>query len=137
LRESDHVVLALPLTSATRHIIGVPELALMRPSATLVNVGRGGLVDEVALADAVGARRIAAAALDVVELEQAGAEPLASIAEVLVTPHIASATLRTQMQTARQAAETVLAALEGAGISRLLNPRVLTRKAVAASCPIQ
>ncbi len=89
LRESDFVVLILPLTAATRHFIGERELALMKPTAVLVNVGRGDLVDEAALIRALQAKRIAGAGLDVFEREPLpAASPLWDMEEVIMTPHI-------------------------------------------------
>jgi phosphoglycerate dehydrogenase-like enzyme len=87
---ADHLVLALPLTEETRHLVGAQVLAGMKPSAVLVNVGRGALVDEPALVAALAERRIAGAALDVFEVEPLPAEsPLWSLPNVIVTPHSA------------------------------------------------
>ncbi len=90
LRESDFVVLLLPLTAATRHFIGAKELAAMKPNAFLVNVGRGPLVDEPALIRALQDKRIAGAGLDVFEREPLpAASPLWDLEEVIMTPHMA------------------------------------------------
>jgi phosphoglycerate dehydrogenase-like enzyme len=90
LRESDFVVLLLPLTAATRHFIGEKELAVMKPNAFLVNVGRGPLVDEPALVRALQDKRIAGAGLDVFEREPLAADsPLWDLEEVIMTPHMA------------------------------------------------
>lgn len=90
LRESDFVVLLLPLTAATRHFIGARELAAMKPNAFLVNVGRGALVDEPALIQALQDKRIAGAGLDVFEREPLPIEnPLWDMEEVIMTPHMA------------------------------------------------
>jgi phosphoglycerate dehydrogenase-like enzyme len=90
LRESDFVVLLLPLTAATRHFIGARELAAMKPNAFLVNVGRGALVDEPALIQALQNKRIAGAGLDVFEREPLPTEsPLWDLEEVIMTPHMA------------------------------------------------
>ncbi len=89
LRESDFVVLILPLTAATRHFIGARELAAMRPTAFLVNIGRGDLVDEAALIEALRHKRIAGVGLDVFEREPLpAASPLWDLEEVIMTPHI-------------------------------------------------
>lgn len=91
LGESDFVVLTLPLTPRTRSIIGDGELAAMRPDAWLVNVGRGGLVDEPALIDALRLKRIGGAALDVVAQEPLPSEsPLWSMKNVILTPHVSA-----------------------------------------------
>jgi phosphoglycerate dehydrogenase-like enzyme len=95
LAESDYVVLVLPHTSETEGIIGARELARMKPSATLVNVGRGGLIDEDALADALRNRRIAMAALDVYRREPLPADsPLIALPNVLLLPHTGGGSYR-------------------------------------------
>lgn len=125
LLEANHIVLALPYAPSTRHIIGAAELALVRPGATLVNIGRGGLVDERALAAALSAGRLAAAALDVLEREPSDCMHLADVPNLVLTPHIASATERTRIETLRQAFENLFAALSGIPIPHLLNPRAV------------
>jgi len=93
LRQSDYVVLAAPLIEATRGLINVARLAAMKPDSYLINVGRGPQVDEVALAEALRARRIAGAALDVFEREPLPADsPLWGIDNLLITPHTAGLT---------------------------------------------
>jgi phosphoglycerate dehydrogenase-like enzyme len=93
LQESDYVVLAAPLISATHALINADRLAAMKPEACLINVGRGEQVDEAALVEALRARRIAGAALDVFEREPLPADsPLWSLENLLITPHIASQT---------------------------------------------
>jgi phosphoglycerate dehydrogenase-like enzyme len=95
LGASDYVVLAAPVTSSTQGMIGRERLAQMRPNACLVNVGRGALVDEAALVDALRQKKIAAAALDVLEKEPLPAEsPLWDMENVLITPHTGSVTPR-------------------------------------------
>jgi phosphoglycerate dehydrogenase-like enzyme len=90
LEIADHLVLALPLTPDTRHLIDATALARMKPTATLVNVGRGELVDEAALGTALGERRLAGAGLDVFETEPLPPEsPLWDLPNVLITPHSA------------------------------------------------
>ncbi len=90
LRASDFIVITLPLTSQTRLLIGKEELSVCKSSAYLVNVSRGGIVDEVALAEALQENRLAGAALDVFQQEPLPAEdPLWSLPNLLITPHIA------------------------------------------------
>ena len=90
LAESDYVVLALPLTPQTQNLIAAPQLALMKPDACLINVGRGPVVDENALADALRAGRLRGAALDVFSKEPLpGNSPLWDLENVLITPHTA------------------------------------------------
>ena len=113
LREADHLVLVLPYSAASHHAIGAPELALMKPTATLTNVARGGIVDDAALAAALHQRRIAAAALDVFEGEPAVHPDLLTVPNIVLTPHIASATVATRVAMAELAADNLIAALTG------------------------
>jgi glyoxylate reductase len=92
LAEADVVSLHVPLTPETRHLIGAPELALMRPSAVLVNVSRGPVVDEAALVDALVEGRIAGAALDVYEQEPEVSAGLLGLENVVLSPHLGSST---------------------------------------------
>lgn len=108
LRRADHVVLVLPMTPATRHYVGAPELALMKPTATLVNIGRGGVVDDAALAQALRDGRIAAAGLDVFEGEPAVHPDLLACTNVALTPHIASASIPTRLAMANLAADNLI-----------------------------
>lgn len=92
LRQSDHIVLSLPLTPETRHIIGRDQLALMKPTAYLYNIGRGALIDEKALIEALQEGQIAGAGLDVFEREPLPSEsPLWKMPNVILTPHEAGA----------------------------------------------
>jgi gluconate 2-dehydrogenase len=129
LRESDHLVLVLPYSSASHHAIGAAELALMKPTATLTNIARGGIVDDAALAAALARGRIAAAGLDVFEGEPALNPALLNVPNVVLTPHIASATVATRRAMANLAADNLIAALGfGPNAGRPpspLNPEVL------------
>ncbi|WP_028217336.1 2-hydroxyacid dehydrogenase [Paraburkholderia oxyphila] len=111
LRASDHVVLVLPYTPENRHTIGAAELAQMKPTATLTNIARGGIVDDAALAEALRARRIGAAGLDVFEGEPRVHPDLLSVPNVVLTPHIASATEATRRAMANLAADNLIAGL--------------------------
>ena len=126
LREADHLVLVLPYSAEAHHCIAAPELALMKPTATLVNVARGGIVDEDALAAALRERRIAAAGLDVFEGEPRVNPALLTLPNVVLTPHIASATLPTRRAMAGLAADNLIAALTGGKPPTPLNPEVLS-----------
>ena len=108
LTRSDHVVLVLPYTAASHHTIGAAELALMKPTACLVNIARGGIVDDVALALALREKRIAAAGLDVFEGEPRVHPDLLSLPNVVLTPHIASATVPTRLAMAGLAADNLI-----------------------------
>ena len=115
LRTADHVVLVLPYSPQSHHTIGAAELALMKPTATLVNIARGGIVDDAALAAALRDRRIAAAGLDVFEGEPRVHSDLLALSNVVLTPHIASATVPTRRAMATLAADNLIAFLGGHG----------------------
>lgn len=132
LREADHLVLVLPYSAASHHAIGAAELAQMKPTATLVNVARGGVVDDAALAQALAAGRLAAAGLDVFEGEPAVNPALLALDNVVLTPHIASASVSTRRAMAYLAADNLIAALgRGPDAGRppsALNPEVLGKQ---------
>ena len=109
LATADHVVLVLPYSAQTHHLIGARELALMKPTAVLVNIARGGIVDDQALAAALRAGTLAAAGLDVYEGEPAVAPALLELSNVVLTPHIGSSTRRTRVGMAMLAARNLLA----------------------------
>jgi glyoxylate reductase len=113
LRRCDFVSLHLPGTAETRHIIGERELGLMKPTAVLVNTGRGPLVDEAALVDALRKRRIAAAGLDVFEEEPKVHQGLLALDNVVLAPHIGSATHHARSKMAEVAASCLIEMLEG------------------------
>ena len=125
LRESDFVSLHLPLTDATRHIIGARELALMKPSAILINTARGGVINQQALFQALRDRTILAAALDVTEPEPIPPDdPLLSLDNCLIVPHIASASVATRSKMAQMAVDNVIAGLRGQPLPTCVNPQV-------------
>jgi glyoxylate reductase len=125
LAESDFIVLLAPLLAETRHLIGRRELARMKPTAVLVNAGRGPLVDEDALVDALRERRIWGAALDVFEHEPLPPDhPLLGLPNVVAVPHIGSASVATRTAMARLAAENLAAALCGGRPKACVNPEV-------------
>ncbi|MFY8087838.1 MAG: NAD(P)-dependent oxidoreductase, partial [Rubrivivax sp.] len=109
------------------HSIGEAELALMKPTATLVNVARGGIVDDAALARALREQRIAAAGLDVFEGEPRVHPDLLTVPNVVLTPHIASATVATRRAMAELAADNLIAGLTGGRPPSPINPEVLRR----------
>jgi gluconate 2-dehydrogenase len=108
LKNSDHLVLVLPYSAESHHAIAATELALMKPSATLVNIARGGIVDDVALAQALRDQRLAAAGLDVFEGEPKVHPDLLALSNVVLTPHIASASLPTRRAMADLAADNLI-----------------------------
>ena len=109
LQTADHVLLVVPYSAASHHTIGATELALMKPSATLINIARGGIVDDVALAAALRKKQIAAAGLDVFEGEPSVHPDLLTVPNIVLTPHIASSTLPTRMAMATMAADNLIA----------------------------
>jgi len=121
LAQADHVVLMLPYSAAVHHCIGASELARMKPVATLINLARGGIVNDAALARALQTGVIAAAGLDVFEGEPAINPELLACSNVVLTPHIGSATRSSRLGMAMLAARNLLAWKEG---QALLTPVV-------------
>ncbi|RQT36326.1 D-glycerate dehydrogenase [Burkholderia contaminans] len=123
LARADHVVLVLPYTKENHHTIGAAELAKMKRTATLTNIARGGIVDDAALAVALRDGTIAAAGLDVYEGEPTVHPALLEVPNVVLTPHIASATEKTRRAMANLAADNLIAALgEGPRAGQPPNP---------------
>ncbi len=132
LRGVDHLVIVTPYTKETHHLIGAAQIALMKSTATLTNIARGGVVDDAALAQALARGTIASAGLDVFEGEPAVHPGLLALRNVVLTPHIASASVPTRRAMANLAVDNLLAAL-GAGPqagrpATALNPEVLARQ---------
>lgn len=113
LSTADHLVLVVPYTPEAHHTIGATEIASMKPTATLINIARGGIVDDVALAKALANKTIAAAGLDVFEGEPAVHPDLLALSNVVLTPHIASSTMGTRRAMAQLAADNLIAYLGG------------------------
>jgi gluconate 2-dehydrogenase len=128
LRTADHVMLVLPYSPQSHHTIGAAELTLMKSSATLVNIARGGIVDDAALIVALRANRIAAAGLDVFENEPAFDPAFLTLSNVVLTPHIASASRPTRLAMANCAADNLIAALSGVVPPNLLNSGVQAKR---------
>src|SRR5690349_7969527 len=125
LKTADHLVLVLPYSAESHHAIGAAELAQMKPTATLVNIARGGIVDDAALAQALRDQRIAAAGLDVFEGEPKVHPDLLTVPNVVLTPHIASATVPTRKAMATLAADNLVGFLVDGKPLTPLNPEVL------------
>ena len=125
LRESDFLVLLLPYSPESHHTIGAAELALMKPTAHLINVARGGIVDDEALISALRQRRLAGAGLDVFEGEPKFNPGFLELDNVALTPHIGSSSRATRMAMAMTAADNLIAVLSGQQPPNLLNPDVL------------
>ena len=127
LQSADHVMLVVPYSAASHHTIGAAELASMKPTATLINLARGGIVDDAALAQALRDRTIAAAGLDVYEGEPKVHPDLLTVPNVVLTPHIASATPGTRQAMADLAVDNLIGYLTQGKAVTPLNPEVLTR----------
>jgi len=126
LRTADHVVLVLPYTAQNHHTIGAPEIALMKPTATLINIARGGIVDDGALAKALQAGKIFAAGLDVFEGEPQVHPELLKCSNIVLAPHIASASEKTRRAMVDLAVENLRAALDGKRPPSLINAEVFS-----------
>ena len=124
LRTADHVVLVLPYSAQSHHTIGAKEIALMKPTATLVNIARGGIVDDEALAQALKEKKIFAAGLDVFEGEPTVHPELLKLSNVVLAPHIASATEKTRRAMVDLAIENLRATLDGKKPPSLINVEV-------------
>ena len=132
LAGSDHLVIVVPYSAESHHLVGAAELKRMKPTATLTNIARGGVVDDAALAQALRQGTIAAAGLDVFEEEPSVHPDLLTVPNVVLTPHIASASLPTRLAMSELAADNLIAALDdrpGAPLPpTALNAQVLTRR---------
>lgn len=113
LRRSDFISIHAPLTSTTHHLIGKQELAIMKSSAVLINTSRGAIIDEKALAHALEKRLIAGAGLDVYEQEPVITKKLLTLANVVLTPHIGSASFETRKRMATMAAQSIIDVWKG------------------------
>jgi gluconate 2-dehydrogenase len=122
LAQADHLILVLPYTRESHHAIGAAELSQMKPTATLVNIARGGIVDDAALAQALKQRKIAAAGLDVFEEEPKVHPALLEVPNVVLTPHIGSASIPTRKAMAHLAADNLVAFFTGKPLLTALNP---------------
>lgn len=134
LREADHLILVLPYTRENHHVIAAGELASMKHGAVLVNIARGGLVDEAALARALVDGPLAAAGLDVYEDEPQVHPALLALDQVVLSPHLGSASAETRHAMASLAVDNVLAGL-GVGPDAghppsAINPQVLRRRGI-------
>ena len=126
LRESDFVSLHQPLNASTRHQIGARELGLMKRSAFLINTARGAIVDEAALVRALKGKKIAGAGLDVFEHEPKVSSELKKMKNVVIVPHLGSATTEVREEMAGIVVDNILALLDGRRPPNCVNPEVLT-----------
>ncbi len=124
LAESDFVSVHVPLTQETHHLLSTPQFATMKRTAILINTSRGPVIDEAALVEALNAKKIAGAAMDVYEREPAVHPGLIPMPNVVLAPHIASATVRTRSEMSAMAARNMATAIRGGRPANLLNPEV-------------
>jgi lactate dehydrogenase-like 2-hydroxyacid dehydrogenase len=124
LREADFLTLHVPLTPETHHLIGARELSMLKPTAFLINAARGKCVDEAALVEALQSKRLAGAGLDVFEHEPHVHPGLLSLPNVVLAPHVGSATAQTRLAMAMLAVENLVAGLEGRRPPNLVNPEI-------------
>ena len=124
LREADFLTLHVPLTPETHHLVGARELSMLKPTAFLINAARGKCVDEAALVEALQSKRLAGAGLDVFEHEPHVHPELLSLPNVVLAPHVGSATAQTRLAMAMLAVENLVAALEGRRPPNLVNPEI-------------
>ena len=124
LAESDFVSVHVPLTQETHHLVSTPQFAQMKRTAILINTSRGPVIDEAAPVEALKAKKIAGAGLDVYEREPAVHPGLIPMPNVVLAPHIASATVRTRSEMSQMAARNLATGIRGGRPANLLNPEV-------------
>ncbi|MBI2471262.1 MAG: D-glycerate dehydrogenase [Planctomycetes bacterium] len=122
LRESDFISIHTPLTKKTRHLIGAKELSVMKRTAYLINTARGAVIDEAALVEALRNKQIAGAGLDVYEEEPKLKPGLTELDNVVLAPHLGSATIETRTKMAIMASENIVAVLNGQRPKNCVNP---------------
>jgi glyoxylate reductase len=124
LTESDFVSVHVPLTPETQHLLSTPQFGQMKPTAILINTSRGPVIDEAALVEALKAKKIAGVGMDVYEREPAVHPGLIPLPNVVLAPHIASATVRTRSEMSAMAARNMATGIRGGRPANLLNPEV-------------
>ncbi len=135
LQESDFVALHLPLTPQTRNIIGAKELAMMKPTARIINSARGGLIDEAALVKAIREKKLAGAAIDVFEEEPCTESVLFGEENIIVTPHLGASTAEAQAMAARDVAEQIVDIFKGLPARSAVNVPYIPSETMAALAP--
>ncbi len=135
LKESDFVTIHVPLTKQTRNMLGAEQLALMKPTARLINCARGGLVDDGALAKAVKEKRLAGAAVDVFPTEPPAGSPLFEVENIIVTPHLGASTGEAQVTAARDVAEQFVTIIKGEQPRYAVNAPFIPKEAVSVLMP--
>ncbi len=135
LKISDFVTLHVPMTKQTRGMLGEKELALMKPTARLINCARGGLVDEALLAKAVKEKKLAGAAVDVFPTEPPPGSPLFEVENIIVTPHLGASTGEAQVTAARDVAEQFVAIIKGEQPRYAINAPFIPKEAISVLAP--
>jgi len=135
LQESDFVTLHLPLTPQTRNIIGARELAMMKPTARIINSARGGLIDEAALVKAIHEKKLAGAAIDVFEKEPCTESILFGEENIIVTPHLGASTAEAQVMAARDVAEQIVDIFKGLPARSAINVPYIPSETMVALAP--
>ena len=135
LTDADFITLHLPLTDQSRNLIGARELSMVKPAVRIINCARGGLIDEQALAQAIDEGRVAGAALDVFAQEPPKDNPLMKNPKVIVTPHLGASTAEAQTSVATDAAEQVLAVLNGQPARYAVNAPLIPRESLSFLSP--
>src|SRR3990170_4212369 len=126
LKESDFISIHTPITEKTRHMIGAKEISMMKRTAYLINTARGTVIDEESLVNALKNKQIAGAGLDVYEEEPKLKQGLADLDNIVLAPHLGSATIETRTKMAIMAAENIIAVLNKQKPKNCVNPEVLT-----------
>ena len=135
LARADVITVHVPLTRATRNLIGKAEIGQMRPGSIIINVARGGIVDEAAVADALASGQLAGAGFDVFEHEPPTDSPLLAAPNTLLTPHLGASTAEAQVLVAEEVAAQVLDVLEGRSARYAVNAPLLTPETAKAIAP--
>jgi D-3-phosphoglycerate dehydrogenase len=135
LEEADFITLHVPITDDTRHMLGAKQFDMAKKGIRIVNVSRGGIIDEQALLEAIKDGRVAGAALDVFESEPPGENPLCSMPQVVVTPHLGASTSEAQYKAGVAIADQVIAGLSGEFVSGAVNMAMPHKEVVEALRP--
>ncbi|MBA7633411.1 D-3-phosphoglycerate dehydrogenase [subsurface metagenome] len=135
LKESDFITLHLPMTATTKGIIGTKELATVKPTVRIINCGRGGLVDEEALAKAINEKRVAGAAIDVFVKEPTTESALFENDNVIVTPHLGASTTEAQAKVAKDAAEQIVSVFKGQPARYAVNAPLIPPESLSILAP--
>lgn len=135
LKESDFITLHIPLTTQTRGLIGAKELAMVKPTARIINCARGGLIDEAALVKAAKEKKIAGAAIDVFETEPITKSPLFEVDNIIVTPHLGASTAEAQVTAARDVAEQIVDMIKGKPAKYAVNAPFISSETMSVLVP--